>query len=113
MAKVKFLKEILALHGQRLRIEGRAQQIELNKRLVELCGGADEECIIKPVRINAADSDRTHTRDNPISDALCAQLQRFLVPVSELKPFLGDILEYHLFIKSFDAWISRRTNSPT
>ena len=118
LAQMRILKEREVLEEQdieirskmeqeQLRVKARKEQLDLEERLVKL-GSSITDADLQSVRVETVRSDRVPEASR-VTDALATHIQRSLLPPTDLTPFSGDIKEYRLFVKMFDARVANKT----
>ena len=108
ITKLRILKEKQSVEQERLALRARAEQLDLEMKLAEL-GHFDSA----EVRAHAIVGSR---RTEPLSkteEVLSSQLSRSLLPAAKLRPFSGEVEEFRLFMKAFEARIASRTEDPS
>ena len=107
IAKLRALKEMEQLEEQELRIKMRKQQLDIELQLAELPGVKVSEKVMDSLRISTDSKVRSSGSDE--AALLGSQMQRMLLPPTEIERFDGNIMKYKLFMKSFKARIESRT----
>ena len=109
LAKLKALKEMQELEEQELRIRMRRQQMEIELKLADLPEPEVSREVLDSLKIQTNDN-RVSTAKADATDLLNTQLQRILLPPTEVEKFDGNLVKYKLFIRSFRSRIESRTS---
>ncbi|XP_043238749.1 uncharacterized protein LOC122390137 isoform X2 [Amphibalanus amphitrite] len=110
IAKLRALKEIEQLEEQELRIKMRRQQLDIELKLAELPREQVSQELVDSLRIPVGPSEgQGQSAGSHESSLLGSQMQRMLLPPTEIEKFDGNVMKYKLFIRSFEARIASRT----
>ena len=112
IAKLRALKEIEQCEEQELRIKMRRQQLDIELKLAELPREQVSQEVVDSLRIPIGPSEgqgQSALAGSHESSILGAQMQRMLLPPTEVEKFDGNVMKYKLFIRSFEARIVSRT----
>ena len=85
------------------RLGARSEQLELELQLAEM--GQYDEAEVEPLRIRSKPA--TETESAPAS-ILSSHVKRVLLPPTELRPFTGEVEDYHLFMRAFETRIMKK-----
>ena len=124
LKKLKLIKEKHAIEDEKVRIRARAEQEELRLKArseqlaleMELAErGHTDEGELDPLRVvsdggaqgsSSSGGDRGSTAQLGV---LSAQVKRSLLPPTDLRPFSGEIGDFRLFMRAFEARIETKT----
>ena len=102
VTKLKLLKQKQEIEQEKLRVNFRSEQVDLELQLAEVTGGEFDLESLKSTQIQTSSASNTSSDQ---SGLVSCHLQRMSLPPNELKKFSGDIVEYRLWISAFDARI--------
>ena len=89
------------------RIRARREQLDLEERLAQL-GSPVPRAELESVRVVASDQGKS-IEPSCAADALASSIQSSLLPPTSVSAFSGSVLEYRLFVKSFETRVASKT----
>lgn len=99
LTKLRVLKEKQKVEQEKLRLEARSEQLQLELQLAEV--GSYDESVLEPLRIKG--------HEVTSEDVLSSQVKHLLLPPTELRPFTGKIEDFRLFMRAFETRIESKT----
>ena len=116
LVKLRILKEKQSVEQERigvkaraeqdeLRLEARSEQLTLELQLAEM--GHFDESALEPLRIRPPTS--TPETESAPESILSSHVKRVLLPPTELRPFTGEVEDFHLFWRAFETRIMTKT----
>ena len=103
LARLRIIKEKVQVEQDKLRLEARSEQLEIELQLAEL--GHLDEAVVEPLRVTPSSTNSSSTLEGVLS----SQVKRTLLPPTELRPFTGEIEDFRLFMRAFEARIVSKT----
>ena len=120
LARLRLLKEKQRVDQERIRVRARAdedetrlqaqsEQLQIELQLADM--GRLDESVTGPLRIESTSAPAAPAASVAnLEGVLSSQVRRTLLPSTELRPFSGEVKEFRLFMKAFEARIASKTD---